>query len=298
MNFNDEQIIVDFIEGNLSPNDTILFKNELKINELLNSEVEDYKKAIMLVNQDGRNKLRKKINEIADNKTRNLTTNNQKTIIMNKKKNNKSIFWSIAAGLALLVIGYNFVGNNKKPEASKVFADNYQQSSNQMAALLTDLSTQNLGSRGVNPEGDEEKVMYRGVEISAAEFVEIEKLRRDTLIMGLKYFKNSDWLKSKQLLHGYTENYKTPVTDYATALYHLAKTSLNTDLYKNAIPVFDEYLSIAAKDDKLVMTAEWERALCYLNVDEKKASMLFDDMAQNNQHDFQDEAKAILAYFE
>jgi len=294
MNFFDDNIILDFLEKKLSSEDELLFKAELAKNAELKSKVELAKDAITAVKIGGRKELSRKIRSAADNKLEIQTTNEQKTktIKMNtEKKKNNNIMRVIAAALALFIVGYGvgkFLKGDEVFDPSAVFADNYKPSSAQTSEVLTALAKSNTIARGVDPTEDEKMVIYKGKEITAAEFAEIEKLRKDTLIQGLKLFEKSKWLESKQVLSKYTENYKTPLGDYATALYYLAKTSMNQGMYDLAANNLEEFISIPSADGKMLTEAQWERALCYLKVNELKAKELFDT----------NEAKGILAYFD
>jgi len=304
MNYQDEGVILDFLEGNLTNKESSDFEKELSINKELKTKVEEFKDALLAVKIAGRKDLSNKISSITDNIKEENETNNRKTIKMkNENKNNKSLLWAVAAGFALLIVGYG-VGNFLKGNATdnfdpkEVFSSNYNNTSDKTAGFLAAIAKENISTRGASPEDDEKKVMYKGEEITVAEFEAIEKLRRDTLLQGLKLFNSSKWRESKEILHQYTENYKEPVDDYGVALYHLAKTSLNQGLYEVASKNLDEFLTVPSEDKSLIRDAEWERALSYLMVNELKAKTHFETMAGDNSHTYQDEAKGILAYFD
>ncbi len=305
MNFFDEEIILDYLEGNLDGDDSKLFEAELASNEKLSDQVESYRNIILAVRLGGRKKLSQKINSITDNNLKIDTTNfkKSKTIHMNtEKKNSRINIWTIAAGLAFLVIGYgvgkSLKGSQEKVDPKEMFSNNYDPSSSRTASILTDVAKENISSRGADTDDKGKKVMYRGEEITKEEFDKREKLRRDTLMQGLKLFEQSKWGDSKVVLHSYTENHKEPVQDYAVALYYLAKTSLNQELYGVAVENLELFLSTPCENQLLVKDAEWERALCYLIVNENKSKVLFENMAGDNTHAYQDEAKSMLAYFD
>lgn len=300
----DIEDIIKYLDGELKDQALESFESVMEESDELRNTVAEYKQLIKEIQHKGRSDLREKIQHLADNNLTETNTNYKTSKIkdMNKSKqkgSNLSRILAIAAGLALLFAAYTFLGDSK-PTTAELFASNYDSGSKMTKTYMESIAKSNVSSRGVDPEtGDEEEtVVFNGKEIKKSEYLELERLRKDTLLEGLRLFDKAKWRESKEMLHKYTSSYKEPAEDYATATYFLAKTSLNSELYKVAIPVFEEYLSLPVRDKELKMNAEWETALCYLNVNEKKAKNLFDGMALNNTHYFQDEAKAILAYFE
>lgn len=61
MKYLDEEIILDYLENNLSPNDAQSFKEELLRNHELQIKVEEYKDALMAIKIAGRKELSKKL---------------------------------------------------------------------------------------------------------------------------------------------------------------------------------------------------------------------------------------------
>ncbi len=302
MNYFDEELIVAYLDQSLSKAEMNDFEQELAKNPNLNREVELFQKAIKSVELGGRKRLSQKISQISDNNLNQGATNETKAkeIKMNtQRKNNTSLWIGIAAGLALLLVGINFMNTEGGEDFDpvKIYTDNYSPKSSETAKVLGNLAQQNIKSRGEGEE-DEKIVLYKGKEISQAEFAEIERLRRDTLIQGLKLFEKGKWAESKTFLSSYINSFPEPVEDFSTALYYMGKVQMNDELYKLALGHFNSFIDIPQSDKVLRTNAEWERALCALRVDERKAKDWFDEIAKNNNHQFQDEAKGILAYFE
>ncbi len=295
-----EQRIIDYLDGVLSEAESKQFENDLDNDASLKSEFEKYQKLILGIKEYEREKIRNIISNSSDHKSEQPTTNKQnlKTFKMNDStvQKRRNPWYSIAAAFFLVAAGaFWFLNQNTEPDYNKLFADNYKKEVESVDSHLKQLGTKLLASRGVT-EKDTGTVLYNGERILALEAEQLEKQRVNNLMDGITKFKSADWKNATISLNTYCESYATAGEDYSKALFYLAKSKMNESRYTDAIDDYNKFLNQSTKDQEMQDIAEWDRAISYLQVDQNKVIEYLDEIAQNKRHKFQDDAKGLMDY--
>jgi len=194
---------------------------------------------------------------------------------------------------AFLTVILIMSGCKQSPE--KILSKHYETSVPSTKKTIAKYAQTMTKSRGGSPT-DTLTMVFDGKRISNTEFEELERLRVDTLMQGLKMFEGSKWEDAQNQFRKYVKRYPQPLDDYKLATFYLAKSSLNNEEYAAALKYYDEFTNIASADHEMMDMATWDHAICYLMVDSNKAKAMFDNIAGDNSSSYTDEAKAILAY--
>lgn len=292
-----EDRIIQYIDDELNSSEKIKFENELKTNDTLKKEYEAYLQVINGVKASERRQLKNIISDISDNSFQNKTTNN-KTIQMETR--NKSFIMVAASLLVLAAAGYFMFNNSNTNEfdMDNYLATNYNSEYDGTVNHLSALAKSNIVTRNGNPDEDTITVMHQGQRIKMLDFEKIEKQRKANLIAGINSYKKSNWLESVQLLNSYVTSYTEQGDDRNMALFYLAKAKLNNGNNANALTTFSEFLASNCKDEKMIQTAQWDRAICYMKIDESKVKELLATIAENNGHMYQNDASSLMRYYE
>lgn len=291
-----DERILDYLDGRMNPNEKTKFESLIEGDKDLKERVREFKLVINGIHKEGQEEIRKIISSISDNKIE-LQNTNYKKHNMKENKVNKSYLWIAASFLLLAGAAYFFLQSNDEFDADKFLAESYQKDYKNVDSDLKSIATKNIKTRGVTPD-DTMTVVFKGQRIKTFEFELLEQVRRDSLVLGINTFKKGNWQTAVKKLYSYTEQYKDPANDYQTALFYLAKSKLNNGNYAYAINNFNEFLASNNSDKSLKETAEWDRAICYMKVDASKVKTYLDEMAQDNGHSYQDDAKGLIAYFD
>lgn len=278
----DEEIL-KYLDGEMNGDELDNFQKRLNSEIELKNSVEEYQKLISGIKMNERDELRKKIKKSL------LTNNvnqNEKIIPMKSK----SIIWIAAA--ALLIIGAVTVMNlngGGDPDYKKLFADNYDNNTK-----VTNKYLDKIGSSGFASTTEDSLVtLPDGSVITSEEYLIMEQARIEKLSNGLKLFKKSNWKDSRIALFDYTENHAFPEEDYQVALFHLAKSMLNSGDYAESANNYNKFLSGLRLDDETMDVAEFDRAIVYLQIDPKKAKNYLDVIAQDMRHTYRDTARGL-----
>ena len=287
--------ILDYIDGVLTKEETKDFEKRMSANDTLKNDYEQMKKTIHSLKNEGRKEISEIISKLGDNKKETNHTNN-KTITMNSKKSNP-IFKIAAIGILLIGALLIFKNQGQSFDASKYIAENSTKEVSATSDYLRVIAQKNASSRSGVPE-DTTTVIFKGERIPNLTFLEMEKLRRDTLMQGMKLFEKSEWRDAATKLSHYVTTFENPKEDNLLALFYLAKAKFNAAEYGTAVNDYNKFINGKFNDQKLMQLAEWDRALCYMKIDESKVKNYLEEMSLNNGHKFQDEAKGLIQYYE
>ena len=306
---NIDDLIIAYLDKSLDNDDIAKVEKKMLEDENFRNQVIAYKTAISGIVMHERNEISKIINRISDHIPANSDTNNQsdtnkklktsKVTKMENKSNRRSYLRIAASFLLILAAGsFFFLNKDKTPDHAQLFADNYQKKFPSLDKHIKSIAAKYLGSRGVDPK-DTTTILVLGERINIAEAAERQKKRSAMLTDGLRLFKKSDWTNAIITFNKYTEAYKDNSSDYNIALFYSAKSKLNDGHYIKAINDYEKYLHQNGTIDKeMKYTAEWDRAIAYLMVDQSKVKKYLSEIAQNDGHIFQSEAKGLMEYLD
>lgn len=303
-----EDLIIKYLDGELSMTELEHFNEMMSSNPNFAAEVEKYRYSVAGINKYGKNEISQIVNKISDNKSEKEVTNKQNSKIIKMNTHDKSNTrrqssskrpWLMAASMAFLLAAgfYWYTSQNATPDYDKLYAEYAKPQVESSTAHLKNLASQNLASRGIDPT-DTMTVMFFGERMKAIEAEAREKARRESLMSGIKQFNDSKWDKARVTFYEYSEKYADKSEDHALATFYLAKSSMNNGDYADAIARYNDFLNMGNADEELKEVSEWDRAISYLQIDQSKVKNYLEDIAHNNKHAFQDEAKGLLAYLD
>lgn len=108
-------------------------------------------------------------------------------------------------------------------------------------------------------------------------------------------FECQKWERAKYSFYKYLESHNDGSELHLTAVYYHAKSAFNAGNYHRAVEGFSEYLYLQKQPCPRIHDIEWDLAIATLEIDKEKSKIYLKDMAGNNGHKFQDEAKGLLS---
>jgi|GEM_PF-4771755 len=307
-NTKEENLIISYLDKTLDKNEAAKVEQRMLKDEDFRNQVMEYKHAISGIIMHERKKISKIIDEISTSSSMGSETKSQDEKIIKLKtsketkmenKVNRRSYIGIAASMIILLGAASlfFLNKNSDTDPAKLFAQHYNKEVGFLDKDIKTIAAKMLGTRGVDPK-DTSTVVFLGERITSAEAAEKENARVALLTTGLKQFKKSDWTNSIITFNKYIENYEENSSDYNMALFYSAKSKLNDSHYLKAINDYEKFIRQSGIDKEMKFTAEWDRAIAYLVVDQSKVKTYLNDIAKDGGHKFQSEAKGLLEYLD
>lgn len=293
-NWENDDKILDFLDGYLSPEEQLEFEAEKANNDSIKEKLAlytDCKQAIML---NGRKELSEKLKTIESkiNFNTESTQTKTKTIIMNTEKRKRSPFIGIAAGLVLVLGAFFFMQQNAQPNPEALYAE-YNKND---ASTITNDHLDKIGSSGfasTDSDSTGNVTIPGGPTLTQEEYMQRETVRKESLTEALTLYKKSSYAKARVALFAYTSEYVFNKEDRQIALFHLAKTLMNTEDYKGASEKYDEFLSGEKLDGEIMDVAEFDRAIVWLQLNPGESKKYLKDISMNMAHTYQSSAKGL-----
>lgn len=106
--------------------------------------------------------------------------------------------------------------------------------------------------------------------------------------------KNADWKSARMRAFDFVQQQEIIDQDFKQVYYILAKSSFNDADYASALKYYDQLLMLGL-DTEMKQISQYEFALVMIAVHKPLAKKLFAKMANNDRHEYQQEAKGVLA---
>ena len=289
-----EDVILDYFDGRLNGEELEEFIKEKNQNKFIQTrllELEECKTTIIL---HGRASLSNKLKEIEQtiNTTKLESINNElKTINMNTEKKKRFPIMGLAAVGALLLVAVFAVQSNSSVDTEALYAQNHKPNTEVTNKYLDKLSSS--GFAGADSDTSAMVTLPTGKEIPREEYLLRETARKDALLSSLALFKKGKWDKARVALHAYTSEYVFKKEDHQVALFHLAKSMMNTEDYQAAAEKYDEFLKGEKLDSEIMDVAEFDRAIVWLQLNPSEAKKYLQTISLNNAHTYQSSAKGL-----
>jgi len=110
---------------------------------------------------------------------------------------------------------------------------------------------------------------------------------------AIEIYDNEEWNAADIAFHTYLSESPWILPERTEVYYYLAKLALNQGDYFTAIRMYEKFF-IFSGSDSFLENAEYEYALCQLTQSKLKANELFQTIAQNENHQYYDEARSII----
>ena len=293
INWNNDEAIIRYIDGELNGENLKLFLERMSNESDLKRRVDEYEIIKSSIQLHGRAGLRQEIVRIGKNYSRNeeLSKTETKSIIMNQTKKKKFPLIGIAATAVILIAGFFVIQNNKGVDPAALYAEHHKPQT-----AVTNKYLDKLASSGFAAGDSDTSAMVKlptGMEITREEYLQREAARKESLTSSLSIFKKGKWSEARIALHAYVSEYVFKKEDHQVALFHLAKSMMNSEDYSAAAERYEDFLKGEKLDDEIMDVAEFDRAIVWLQLNPQEAKKYLKAISINNAHTYQSSAKGL-----